>query len=316
MRMPYKKLISVLVLLALAMTVQGCGHGGERYRFALVMSHMTNSFTLNLSKGAMNHAAEQGVDLVILDSEYDVAKQIEEVSMAVLQDYDAIIIEPVSARGSAQAVKIAADAGVPIVAVAQRMDAEIEADCFVGADETVAGRIQMEAVAAGLGGRGQIAILKGPSGASAPMDRTEGYYQVLEANPGITIVFEQHANWSSDEGFKVVESWMHSGVAIDAIVANNDGLALGAVRALENAGRLDEVAVYGIDGTPEALESIARGRMAGTVRQGVQEQGELAVEACIKLLEGENVPGAIIVSSVFVDSANVDAYLDADGNRY
>ncbi len=298
-------LIAIAVLLYL---LTGCKSNVEDYRIALVMSHMTNAYTIALSESASVHAAGKGVNLVVMDSEYDVSKQVEAVNMAVLQGYDAIIIEPVSAKGSARAIGIAKDAGVPVVAVSQRTDPELAADCYVGHRNYEAGVMEMKAAVERLGGTGKVALLKGPLGASAAVDRTEGYYDVIEENPGIEVIFEQNANWSSDEGFMVVESWLHTGREIDAIVANNDGLALGAVRALENAGLLGKVAVYGVDASEEALRELKSGKMAGTLYQGVDEMGEMAVDVCLKILKDEEVDDTIYMDNVFVDINNVEDF--------
>jgi ribose transport system substrate-binding protein/inositol transport system substrate-binding protein len=122
-------------------------------------------------------------------------------------------------------------------------------------------------------------------------------------------VFEQTANWKTDEALKLVENWLQTGTEINAIVANNDGMALGALKAVEDAKLLDKIKIYGLDATPDALAAVKDGRLAATVSQSTTAQGKTAMETVVKLANGEKVEPEILVSFTLIDSNNIGDYV-------
>ena len=114
--------------------------------------------------------------------------------------------------------------------------------------------------------------------------------------PDIKVVFEQTANWNTDEALTLVENWLQTGTEINAIVANNDGMAMGALKAVEDAKLLDKIKIYGLDATPDALPAVKDGKLAATVSQSTTAQGMLAMETCSKLVNGEKVEATNLVS--------------------
>ena len=139
--------------------------------------------------------------------------------------------------------------------------------------------------------------------------RTEGYNQVLKDYPDIKVVFEQTANWKTDEALALVENWLQSGTQIDAIVANNDGMAMGALKAVEDAKLSDKIKVYGLDATPDALAAVKDGKLAATISQSTTAQGQKAMETCVKLVNGEKVEPEILVQFTLINKDNIGDYL-------
>lgn len=204
-------------------------------RYALMMSHMTNAFTMELSDAVKSKAKELGVDLTVFDGGQDVSKQISQVESAINQGYAGILIEPASVDGIKPAAEAAKKAGIPLITVNQRITDQELASAYVGANPVEGGELEMRTAAEAIGGKGKVAFLLGPLGSDAQIGRTQGYYNVLKEYPGIEVAYEQSANWRTDEALKLVENWLQTGVELKAIVANNDGMALGALKAVEDA---------------------------------------------------------------------------------
>lgn len=167
----------------------------------------------------------------------------------------------------------------------------------------------MQTAADDIGGAGNVAFLLGPLGSDAQIGRTDGYYEVLKSYPDITVAFEQTANWTTDEALVLVENWLQTGTELKAIVANNDGMALGALKAVEDAQMLGSILVYGLDATPDALTAVQEGRLTATISQNTSVQGATAMETAYKLAMGEQVEAEILVDFVLITIDNVDDYL-------
>ncbi|WP_026295061.1 sugar ABC transporter substrate-binding protein [Sediminispirochaeta bajacaliforniensis] len=275
-------------------------------RYALMMSHMTNAFTMELSDAVKSKAKELGVDLTVFDGGQDVSKQISQVESAINQGYAGILIEPASVDGIKPAAEAAKKAGIPLITVNQRITDQELASAYVGANPVEGGELEMRTAAEAIGGKGKVAFLLGPLGSDAQIGRTQGYYNVLKEYPGIEVAYEQSANWRTDEALKLVENWLQTGVELKAIVANNDGMALGALKAVEDAKMLDKIKIYGLDATPDALAAVKEGRLSATISQSTTEQGMVAMETIVKIVNGEKVPAEIIVGHTLLDKKAVD----------
>ena len=249
---------------------------------------MTNAFTIEMSDAVKAKAAELGVELTVYDGGQDAAKQVSQVETAVTQGISGIVIEPVSVDGIVPAIEAATKAGIPVVVVNQKISKPEAASAFVGVSNVDGGVMEMKTAAEAIGGKGNVAFLLGPMGSDAQLGRTEGYYNVLKDYPDIKVVFEQTANWKTDEALKLVENWLQTGTEINAIVANNDGMALGALKAVEDAKLLDKIKIYGLDATPDALAAVKDGN-GSTISQSTTAQGPTAMETVVKLVKGEKV---------------------------
>ena len=302
-----KLMLMVLAIMLVMSTAVFAGgqqeEGVEKY--ALMMSHMTNSFTITLSNAVKAAADDLGVELVVFDGGQDVSKQISQVESAINQGYAGILIEPASVDGIKPAVTAASRAGIPIVTINQKITNQELADAFVGVEHVEGGEIEMKYAVEAIGGKGKIAFLLGPLGSDGQIGRTTGYYNVLEDYPDIEVVYEQSANWRTDEALKLAENWLQTGVELVAIVANNDGMAMGALKAVEDAKMLDKIKIFGVDATADALAAVAEGRLAATVSQSTEAQALAAMEALVKLAHGEEVPAEIIVGHTLITKENV-----------
>ncbi len=305
-----KKFLSLtIVSLMLIALLASCGSSSANKPYAFFISHQTNAFTNELTTAITTKAAELGVEVTVYDAEKDPAKQVSQIETAVNQGIAGIVIEPVSVDGVVPALEAAKAAGIPVVVVNQRISKAEAADCFVGVENVDGGKLEMMTAAEDIGGSGNVAFLLGPLGSDAQIGRTDGYYEVLKDYPDITVAFEQTANWVTEEALALVENWLQTGTDLKAIVANNDGMALGALKAVEDAKLLDQIKIYGLDATPDALAAVADGRLTATISQNTTVQGTTAMDTVVKLAKGEAVDDEILVDFVLITSDNVNDFL-------
>ncbi len=310
--MKITRFFSVLLISMLALAlVTGCSKkpAEKEQSYALFMSHMTNAFTIEMSDAVKSKAAELGVKVTVYEAEKDVAKQISQIETAVQQGVSGIVIEPVSVDGVVPAIEAARKAGVAVVVVNQKISKPEAANSFVGVENFDGGVLEMKTAAEAISGKGNVAFLLGPMGSDAQIGRTNGYYEVLKSYPDIKVAFEQTANWRTDEALKIVENWLQTGTPLAAVVANNDGMALGALKAVEDAKLLGKVKIYGLDATPDALAAVKDGRLTATVSQSTTLQGTTAMETVNKIVKGESVENEILVSFTLITKDNVDQFI-------
>ncbi len=286
----------------------GGSEGGASYKIALLMSHQTNAFTNAVSAGARAKGEELGVEVEVFDGNQDQATQNSQLEQCLNQGYNGILVEPVTVDGIAPAVKEANEQGIPVMTVVQKMTQQDLAVAYRGGNDANAGRLQMEKAVEMLGGKGNIALLYGPMGSDGQLIRKEGYDAVLADNPDVQVVFEETANWVTEEALSLVETWLSTGTEINAIVAQNDSMALGAQKAIEDAGKQDDILVFGVDAVDDAIAAIAAGRLDGTVSQDASGQGALGVETMVSYLNGEEVEPEAFTECIWIDSSNAADY--------
>ena len=278
------------------------------YKIALIQQHQTNAFQIAVTEGAEAKAKELGVELNILSADQDAAKQISQIEQCVSEGYDAILFEPVDPDGLRDAAKAAADAGVVVInVVSVCTDWESAGISAISCGNNVkAGENEMQHVADLLGGKGNVAFLTGPSAVTDALDRLEGYRNILAKYPDIKeVIAPADCEWDTAKAQATVESWL-SAYDLDAIVCENDGMAVGAGNA---AGANSGIIITGVDGTPDGYEAIEDGRMTGTVAQdgGIMAAGGL--EAAVTLLNGGTLENNVIIAdSVWIDASNVADY--------
>jgi ribose transport system substrate-binding protein/inositol transport system substrate-binding protein len=303
-------ILTAVVVLGAALT--GCNRGkgaSSKPAFALCISHMSNAFTKTVAESMTAAAQEAGADLIVTEASNDISKQVSQIESAVNQKVNVIIVEPVSTNGVIPAIEAAEKAGVKVVVFNQQLSDPSRATTFVGVSNDTLGALEMKRAVEDLGGKGNIAILLGPLGSEAQLGRSKGYSDVLAAYPDIKVVFEETAEWTTENGLRLAENWLQTGTQIDAFVSQNDNMALGAVKAVEDKGLSGKVKVYGLDAVPDALKAVKEGRLTISVSQETEKQSRKAVETAMKLYKGETVDKINLVEGGVIDINNVDSYL-------
>lgn len=265
---------------------------------------------MTMLQGAMELQVKNydNVKLIINDAESQAAKQASQLDTFVAQKVDAVIISPVDADALASAVKGVVDAGIPVITCSADVTGD-QGQVWVGSSNENGGQIEMEYVAEQLGGKGKIAILRGPLGAFAEQGRFAGYEAVLADNPDIEIVFDQTGNWQREEAMALIENLLTTGTELDAIVCQNDGMALGALEAVKAAGKKDQIIITGIDAIVDALDSIKAGELDATCFQDAIGQGTNALDMAVKAANGESIERMDIPFELVLQH-NVDGYYD------
>ncbi len=278
------------------------------YKIALIQQHQTNAFQIAVTEAAEAKAKELGVDLTILSADQDAAKQISQIEQCTSEGYQAILFEPVDPDGLGDAAQAAADKGVIMINVISACtDWENHGISALSCgDNVTAGETEMQHVADLLGGKGNIAILTGPSGDSGGLQRLEGYENILKNYPDMVQVVEPaDCQWDTAAAQGTVESWL-SAYDLNAIICENDGMAVGAGNA---AGADSGIIITGVDGTPDGFEAIKDGRITGTVSQDGGAMAANGIEAACKLIDGETLESnTIITTNIWIDKENVADY--------
>lgn len=237
---------------------------------------------------AKAHAAD--VEITFTDAKEDMAKQLDQVENFIVQKKDAIIIVPVNTSATAPMTKNIVGKGIKAVYVNRNPGNLPDGAYYVGSEEIVAGRLQMEFLGEKLKGKGNVAILMGKLDNEGALKRTAGNEEVQKNKyPDIKILDKQTGLWQRNEGLAKTEDWLNRfGKDLNAILANNDDMALGAIQALKDKKRTD-IVVVGVDATPDALTSVSKGELAATVFQDAAGQGGGGVEVAMKAAKGEKV---------------------------
>ncbi len=215
-----------------------------------------------------DHASSMdGVTLQIEDAQNDVGKQLNQIQNFVASGVDAIIVNPVDTDATVAMSQVAADAGIPLVYV-NRMPVNVddlpESQAFVASDEKESGTLETTEVCrllkeAGKGDGAKAVIMMGELSNQAARMRTQDVHDVVATDDCsfIEIVEEQTAMWSRTQGNDLMSNWLSAGLEFDAVIANNDEMAIGAIQALKSVGiSMDDVVVGGIDATADALAAI------------------------------------------------------------
>jgi len=255
-------------------------------------------------------AAAKGEDLALttVDSRATVATELSQMENLVTQKPDVILMDAVDSKSSVPAGELVNKAGIPLVMVDNTFgeDSGVEIAAYVGTDLTETGRLEAKFLNEALPEGGNIIYLVGVYGAPWSEQRKAGFFEVV--NDNITVATETEAQGSRADGKTVMEDLLqrYSAGEIDAVVAQNDEMALGAISAIKEAGRLDEFSVIiGVDGSDAALDAVAAGELTATVRQDPAGVGEAAIEIARKIIEGEKYEKETFVPLTTVTADNV-----------
>lgn len=280
----------------------------ESYKIALIQQHRDNAFQITVSEAAEAKAEELGIELEILSADQDANKQISQIEQCVSEGYDAILYEPVNPDALGDASKAAADEGVVVIniisACTDWQDYGISAISL--GDNITAGETEMQHVVDLLDGKGNYAILTGPSADSGGLDRLQGYRNILENYPDMVEVVEpKDCGWDTAQALDTVSTWL-TAYDLDAIICENDGMAVGAGNA---AGADSGIIITGVDGTPDGFEAINEGLITGTVSQDGGAMAANGLEAAVILLNGDELEtNEIITTNIWIDAENVADY--------
>ncbi len=280
----------LLIVLALAMmAVMPLYAAGKTV--GLVVSTLNNPFFVTLKDGAVAEAKKLGIDLVVLDSQNDPAKEIANVEDLLSRGVSAILINPTDSDAVGNAITMANRAKIPVITL-DRGANKGKVVSHIASDNVAGGKMAGEFIMEKLGKKGKVVELEGIPGTSAARDRGKGFNAAVKGS-AITVVARQTADFDRTKGLNVMENILQAQPAIDAVFAHNDEMALGALKAIQGTGR--KILVVGFDATDDAVKSVKAGGMAATVAQQPAFIGSKGVETAQAVLSGKKVDAYVPV---------------------
>ena len=289
-------------------------------KIGVSMAKFDDNFLTVLRNGMIAQAKGMAdVTLQVEDAGNDVAKQLDQIKNFAASGVSAIIVNPVDTSATQAMSDAAAAAKIPLVYVNRQpinVDTMPAGQAFVASNEVDSGTLETKEVCRLLKEAGKkeanIYVMQGELSNQAAVQRTADIHDVMkgpDCGVKLNIIAEQTANWSRDEAANLMTNWISAGKQFDAVIANNDEMAIGAINALK-AAKVDmkAVIVSGVDATQDALASMAAGDLDATVFQNAAGQGAGALDAALKLAKGEKVERKVYIPFELVTPANLANY--------
>ena len=319
----WKKLITVALVAVMTLSLAACGSKEESsegkdsaekkdgYPIGATYYTLETEFCMRMDNYAKKYCEEKGINYTSYSGNNDASTQLKQVETMITDGVDAIILNPQDADACAACVDAADEAGIPVFGVNTMVNSD-KLTAYVGSQDVGAGEEIMQFMIDYMQKDAfNIVVLEGPMGQSAQLQRWEGINNVLADNPGIKILAYDTANWSRSEAMTLMETWLTTyGDEINAVVAENDEMALGARQAIEDGGY--DIPCIGIDGITDAVTAVKEGRMIASDFQDAEGQISGAIDAAIKVLDGKEVEKEIWIPFQMITKDNVADF----ENRY
>lgn len=288
--MKLKKIITTVSGVVLSFTLACQTLAKEN--MVLVVSTLNNPFFVTLKDGAVKKANELGYDLVVLDSQNNPAKELANVEDTIVKNAKVILINPTDSEAVGNAVLAANKAGIPVITL-DRASIKGKVISHIASDNIAGGKMAGDFIFEKLGATAKVIQLQGIVGTSASRERGEGFIKSQQQN-NFTLLTAQPADFDRAKGMNVMQNLLSAYPSVEAVFAENDEMALGAVRAIKTAGR-EDILVVGFDGTDDGIKSVVKGKLAATVAQQPEKIGAIGIEVADKVLKGEKVDEKIPV---------------------
>ncbi|CAM2339415.1 putative rhizopine-binding protein [Burkholderia vietnamiensis] len=283
-------------------------------KIGVTMASFDDTFLTILRNSISDAAKKDGATVQIEDGGNDVGKQLSQVQNMIAQKVDAIIVNAVDTDATPKITKMVTAAKIPLVYVNRKpvdFDKLPAGVAVVASDEKQSGTLQARQVCKLLGGKGDILVLMGELSNESARARTKDIEDVIATKEcaGMKIVDKREGKWSRTQGQDITMNWLSSGAKFDAIVSNNDEMAIGAINALKAARKLTpKTVVAGIDATPDGLAAMKSGDLKVSVYQNAAGQGAQAVAAALKLAKKQPVERFVNVPFELVTPDNMSQY--------
>jgi len=283
------KFLAILMVLVLA---PAAALADAKPKVGLVLSTLNNPFFVKLRDGAVKQAKEAGIELIVLDSQNDSAKEMSNVEDLVSQRVAAILINPTDSSAVGAAIKLANREKLPVITL-DRGASSGTVVSHIASDNVAGGKLAGQFIAKALGGKGNVVELEGIAGTSAARDRGKGFNEAM-TEAKIKVVARQVADFDRAKGLAVMENILQAQPAVDAVFAHNDEMALGALKAIQGSGR--KIKVIGFDATDDAVAAVKAGTLAATVAQQPALIGSLGIDTVKAVIAGKTVQKNVAVS--------------------
>jgi len=259
---------------------------------ALVVSTLNNPFFVSMKDGAQKEADKLGYNLVVLDSQNNPAKELANVQDMTVRGTKLLLINPTDSDAVGNAVAMANQAKIPVITL-DRQATKGTVVSHVASDNAFGGKMAGDYIAKKVGEKAKVIELEGIAGTSVARERGKGFAEAAQKHQ-FTLLASQPADFDRTKGLNVMQNLLTAHPDVQAVFAQNDEMALGALRALQTAGKTD-VLVVGFDGTEDGIKAVNSGKMGATVAQRPDQIGVIGVQTADKVLKGEKVPAVIPV---------------------
>jgi ribose transport system substrate-binding protein len=284
-------------------------------KVALIMKTMTNPFFITMERGAREAEKELGIQLLVQTppKETDIEKQISIVRDMISQNVDAICIAPADSKMIVDALVEAKKAGIVVINLDNRIDPKaaedggLVLDSYVGADNEEGGYLASKKLAELMGGKGKAAMLEGIQGVDNAEARKRGFQKAMAEHPDIRVVAMQSANWQTEQAVDVMRDILAKNPDLNGLFCANDMMALGAIEAIDAAGKTGQVHVTSYDNLEAAQEEIKKGRIEATIEQHPELMGKWGVEFAVKKINGEDIPKEKLVTLDVITKESLEA---------
>ncbi|CDM87405.1 ribose ABC transporter substrate-binding protein RbsB [Xenorhabdus bovienii] len=288
--MKMKKLATILSAVALSATMSA--NALAKDSIALVISTLNNPFFVTMKDSAQKEADKLGYDLIVLDSQDNPAKELANVQDLTVRGTKLMLINPTDSDAVGNAVIMANKANIPVITL-DRTANKGNVVSHIASDNRLGGKMAGDFIAEKLGNNAKIIQLEGISGTSGARERSEGFFQAAK-NHQFNMLASQPADFDRTKGLNVMQNLLTAHPSVQAVFAQNDEMALGALRALQTANKKD-VLVVGFDGTDDGVKAVRSGKLSATIAQRPDQIGIIGVQTADKVLKGEKVDATIPV---------------------
>lgn len=315
-----KKIRLICIVLALAMitsilvacnTTDGNKEGGDSAEYAIILKPLSNDFWATMKKGIEEEAAKQGVkvDVFAANTEEDTEGQLKILENCITKGYKAIGVAPLSPTNLINGIVEANKKGIYVMNIDEKIDMDSlkaaggSVIAFATTDNEKVGEKGAQYILDNLKDGGQVAIIEGKAGNASGESRKTGATKVFTGASNVTLVASQPADWDRQKALDTAASMLQANPDLKAIYCCNDTMALGALQAVKNAGKLGEIVVVGTDGAAEALTSVEEGELNATVAQNSAEIGATSLRRMIKAVkDAEKIDANATPETIPVDS--------------
>ena len=282
----------------------------DTYKVGFAQTESNNPWRLAQTKSMQDEASARGWQLVYTDAAGSAAKQVADVNSMIAQGVDLIFLAPREEKPLIPAIMAAKGANIPVILLDRNVDQTLakageDYVCFIGSDFIEEGKRVAEWLAANAGGKSKILQLEGTTGSSPANDRKKGFDDVIAANAGFTILASQTGDFARDKGRQVAETLLQAHPDADIIYAHNDEMAIGAISAIEAAGKVagKDVMILSIDGGREIVQLVIDGKVAA-VCECSPMFGPKAFDTAVAYANGEAIAAKLINPDRFFDATN------------
>ena len=258
---------------------------------AMVVSTLNNPFFVTMKEGAEAKAKTLGYKLIVLDSQNDPSKELANIEDLTVRGVKAILINPTDSDAVSNAIRMANRANIPVITL-DRGASRGKVVSHIASDNVAGGEMAGKYISDTIGANAKVIQLEGIAGTSAARERGQGFMQAVASNK-MNLLASQPADFDRTKGLNVMENMLAANPDVQAVFAQNDEMALGALRAVQASGK--DVLIVGFDGTKDGIAAVNRGILGATIAQQPALIGALGVETADKVLKGQSVEKSISV---------------------